>query len=74
MVMASCHPLSQLRRPDLTACKEDIVSLIQAMFSRFNGRNLASVDMPGFGTFGDIALAFGLPHIYEGFLKKQMEV
>ncbi len=61
-------------KQDLTACREDIVSLMQAMFSRFEGRDLASVNMPGFGTFGDIALAFGLPHIYEGFLQKMLEV
>ncbi len=61
-------------KQDLTACREDIVSLIQAMFSHFDRRNLASVKTPGFGTFGDIALAFGLPHIHEGFLKKKLEV
>ena len=61
-------------KQDLTACREDIVGLIQAMYSQFERRDLASVDTPGFGIFGDIALAFGLPHIHEGVLKNKLWV
>jgi len=61
-------------KQDLTASREDIVSLIQAMYSQFEGRDLASVDTPGFGTFGGIALAFGLPHIHEDILKSKLRV
>ena len=71
-LMSPSQPAQQ--KQHLTASREDIVSLNQAMLSRFGGRDLASVNMPGFGTFGDIALAFGLPHIYEGFLQKKLEV
>ncbi len=46
-------------KQDLTACRKDIVSLIQAMFSHFGSHDLTSVDTPGYGSFGDIALAFG---------------
>ncbi len=52
-------PSQPTQENSLTVCREDIVSLIQAMFSRFEGRDLANVDTPGFGTFGDIALAQG---------------
>jgi len=57
---------------DLTACKEDIVSLIQAIFSHFLSYDLTSVNTPGYGSFEDIALAFGLP--YEGFLNNKFKV
>lgn len=57
---------------DLTACKEDIVSLIQAIFSHFWSYDLTSVNTPGYGSFEDIALAFGLP--YEGFLNNKFKV
>ncbi|DBB06171.1 hypothetical protein WJX82_003786 [Trebouxia sp. C0006] len=56
---------------DLTACKEDIVSLIQAIFSHFWSYDLTSVNTPGYGSFEDIALAFGLP--YEGFLNNKFK-
>ena len=58
---------------DLTACKEDIVSLMQAMFSHFQSIDLIGVNTPGYGSFEDIALAFGLP-LYEGFLNNKFKV
>lgn len=70
--MSPSQPIQE--EQDLIACRQDIVSLIPAIFSRFEGKDLASFDTPGFGTFGDIALAFGLPHIYVGFLKKKLKV
>lgn len=42
------------------------------MYSHFEGSNLASVDMPGFGAFGDVAMAFGLPHIHKDVLKSKL--
>ncbi|DBA68337.1 TPA: hypothetical protein ACH3X2_013648 [Trebouxia sp. C0005] len=69
--MSPSQPIQE--EQDLIACRQDIVSLIPAIFSRFEGKDLASFDTPGFGTFGDIALAFGLPHIYVGFLKKKLK-
>ena len=44
------------------------------MYSQFEGSNLASVDMPGFGAFGDVAMAFGLPHIHKDVLKSKLRV
>ncbi len=61
-------------KQDQTACKEDIVGLIQAMYNQFERRDLASVDTPGFGIFGDIALAFGLPHVHKGVLTHKLWV
>lgn len=65
---------SAQEKQDLTACREDIVSIIQAMFSHLQGKDLVSVVTPGYGTFGDIALPYGLAHIHKGFLEKRMQV
>ena len=58
---------------DLTACREHIVSLMQAMFSHLESCDLTSVDTPGYGSFEDLALAFGLP-LYERFLNYKFRV
>lgn len=60
---------------ELAACREDIVGLIQAMHSElyWNG-HLEDQTLPGFESFGDVALAFGLPDIYQDLLERRLQV
>ena len=72
---SACHtdvqPSEEM--PDQTACKADIVSLIEGMYSHFQGCELDTVRVPGSGSFADIALAFDLHHIYVGVLGDCLE-
>lgn len=63
-------PPSQAEQ-ELAACKEDIVSLIQAMY---RGGHSEKQTVPGFESFGDIAVAFKLHSVYEGLLKNRLQV
>ena len=58
---------------ELAACKQDIVSLIQAMYKQLK-QKLHQETVPGYESFGDIALAFELPSLYEALLKDSLEV
>ena len=58
---------------ELVACKEDIVSLIQAMYKQLK-EELYQDTVPGYESFGDIALAFELPCVCEDLLKDKLEV
>lgn len=58
---------------EATGCR-DIVSLIQAMHQNFASEDLSSVEVPGYDTFGDIALAFDLPNVYEELLRDKLKV
>ena len=70
---ASLEP-SQAKQ-ELAACKEDIVSLIQAMFHEpWWLEELDQQTIPGFESFGDVALAFELPSLYEALLENRLKV
>ena len=62
----------------LAGCREDIASLIQAMYKQFDANELNSEDngwgLLGYKTFADLALAFGLSWVYEGILKAELKV
>ena len=58
----------------MTGCRADIVSLIQAMHHTFAFYDLDDIEGPDFQTFGDIALAFDLPNVYQKLTEDSLEV
>ena len=60
---------------ELAACRKDTVGLIQAMHRElyWNG-GLEEQTVPGFESFGHVALAFELPGIYQDLLEKRLQV
>lgn len=60
---------------ELAACRGDIVGLIQAMHSElhYNGE-LEAQTVPGFESFGHVALAFELPDIFQDLLERRLQV
>ena len=58
---------------ELVACKEDISSLIQAMYSHLRSE-LVRDNGSGYERFGDIAVTFELPLVYEGLLNFRLKV
>lgn len=61
----------------LEAYREDVVSLIQSMYSRF--KNELSYDetpesVSGFEDLGLVAMAFGLPDVYQSLLQDSLQV
>ena len=65
------------QKQTLAGCRTDIVSLIQAMYKCFGAKDLWSTTTLkelGYKTFGDLALAFGLPWIYEEILATELKV
>lgn len=60
---------------ELAACREDIVSLIQAMHhENYWSCCMEKQSIAGFERFGDVALAFELPSIYQDVLEKRLKV
>ena len=58
---------------DTAQCREDIVSLLEAMHSQLKDQ-LEQGKVPGFDSFADIALAFGLSSIFMNLLEISLEV
>ena len=58
---------------EVAACKEDIRSLIQGMYKQLK-EELYKDTVPGYESFGDIALAFQLPSVYEDLLRDKLKV
>ena len=58
---------------DLTRSRNNVVSLIQAMYSQFSWRQLQLCKVPGFGPYTDVTLTFDLLFIYEGILRADLE-
>ena len=58
---------------DEAAVKQDIVSLIQAMHSQL-ASELDHDNVPGYHSFAEVALAYGLPSIFYSTLDMRLEV
>ena len=69
--------LSQASAPNPAAsrvlCRGEVVSLVQAMYRTFKG-HLDSVTVPGFESFGEMAVALGQTGIYIGLLDIRLAV
>ena len=62
---------------ELAGCRQDTVSLLEAMYSQLRDSLDSSVGhkgVPGFRSFADVALAFNLPSIYEDLTTADLEV
>ena len=58
---------------DEAAVTQDIVSLIQAMHSQL-AQELHRGTVPGYDSFGHVALAYGLPSLYMDLLEMRLKV
>ena len=73
--VAMLHVEASQAEQKLAACKGDIVSLIQAMYSQLICKlHKDQTLLPEYESFGDIALAFELPSVYEGRLRCKLQV
>ena len=69
-----------IKQQKLTSCREDIQGLVQAMYDQY-GSELdpeqdpeSSYHVPGYNSFAEAALAFGLPEVVVGLLKIRLRV
>ena len=61
----------------LEACREDVVSLIQTMYSQFKDElcdDEVSNSVPEYEDLGLVAMAFGLPGVYQSLLQDSLQV
>ena len=70
---APSHALAPDPAASQDSCRGEVASLVQAMYHTFQG-DLDAVTVPGFESFGEMAVALGQTGIYIGLLDIRLAV
>ena len=74
--MGNSMPPQTVEEDDTASDRLEIALLISAMYQEFKSswRVFDEHKVPGFDSFGEMAIAFGLPDVYPGILMQKLKV